>query len=141
MVDFDPNRKPTPRRRESGRSRDRGRSRDSGRGGYGDRPRRDSGYGDRPRRDSGRNGGRDRQRRERAEVEMTEVTCSDCGIKCEVPFKPTSSKPLFCNDCYKKQDNSRSKRGSNNSSLDLDQINEKLNKIMKALKIESKSSG
>ncbi|MFH1972343.1 MAG: CxxC-x17-CxxC domain-containing protein [archaeon] len=120
MADFDPNRKPSPRRRDSGRSRD------SGRGGYGDRPRRDSGYGDRPRRD----GGRERQRRDRAEVEMTEVTCSSCGTKCEVPFKPTSTKPVYCNDCFKKAKPTRSSNGN------LDEINQKLDKIMKALKIE-----
>ena len=73
---------------------------------------------------------------------MTKVTCSACGEKCEVPFKPATSKPLFCDDCYAKQNkggsknNNRKNNNNNNSSRDLDVINEKLNKIMKALKIE-----
>ena len=78
---------------------------------------RDSGRG---RRDSGRG---------RRDVEMTKVTCSSCGSKCEVPFKPTSTKPVYCDDCFSKKD-----KGS--SSKDLEVINEKLDKIMKALKIK-----
>ena len=34
--------------------------------------------------------------------EMHKTTCSDCGKQCEVPFKPTSGKPVFCQDCFKK---------------------------------------
>lgn len=97
------------------------------------RDRRDSGsrsrrnFGDSPRgrRDSGRGFGRDRR-----EVEMTKVTCSSCGVECEVPFKPSSSKPVYCDECFAKKDKSRS------SGRGLDVINEKLDKIMKALKIE-----
>jgi len=64
---------------------------------------------------------------------MTKVTCSECGAECEVPFKPTSSKPVYCNDCFAKKGKSSSDRIS---SKDLKLINEKLNKIMIALKIE-----
>ena len=76
--------------------------------------------------------GRDNNR-ERRDVEMTKVTCSTCGEECEVPFKPTSSKPVYCNKCFAKKGQSNSSQPSNQ---DLDVINEKLNKIMKALKIE-----
>ncbi|AKB12624.1 DNA-directed RNA polymerase [Methanosarcina thermophila] len=31
--------------------------------------------------------------------EMTRVTCSDCGIETEVPFKPTEGRPVYCRDC------------------------------------------
>ena len=83
------------------------------------------------RRDSG--GGSNRYSRNRSDVEMTKVICSSCGVECEVPFKPTSNKPVYCSDCFEKKE----KGGSNrSSSKDLDIINEKLNKIMKALKIE-----
>ena len=70
----------------------------------------------------------DRNRRGRQNVEMTKVTCSTCKSKCEVPFKPTSSKPVYCNDCF-------IKKGSQGkvSKEDLDAINEKLDKIMKLL--------
>jgi CxxC-x17-CxxC domain-containing protein len=75
-----------------------------------------------PRRDS------DNRGRKRREVEMTKVICSSCGKECEVPFKPTSTKPVYCDECFAKKNKS--------SSNDLSMINEKLNKIMKALKIE-----
>jgi CxxC-x17-CxxC domain-containing protein len=32
--------------------------------------------------------------------EMHKATCSECGKECEVPFKPTEGKPVFCKDCY-----------------------------------------
>lgn len=84
---------------------------------------------DRPRkRDSLRGHGRNK-----SEIEMTEVTCSSCGITCEVPFKPTSSKPVYCRECFGKNDKSGPNKSSNR---DLDIINEKLNKIMTALQIE-----
>lgn len=92
---------------------------------------------DRPRRrDSGRGRGRDdAYGRERRPVEMTKVICSDCGEECEVPFKPTSSKPVFCSDCFTKKGGSSS-RGGGPSGKDLEIINEKLDKIMEALEIK-----
>ncbi len=87
----------------------------------------------------------------RADYQMHKVTCDKCGVECEVPFKPTSSKPVYCSDCFRKMDNPRDRdldrrrEGPRNrdtrsrptsNTLELDLINEKLNKIMKALKIE-----
>ena len=34
--------------------------------------------------------------------EMHKAVCTDCGNECEVPFKPTEGKPVFCNDCFAK---------------------------------------
>ncbi len=31
--------------------------------------------------------------------EMTKVTCSDCGVETEVPFKPTEGRPVYCREC------------------------------------------
>ena len=36
---------------------------------------------------------------------MHRATCSNCGNNCEVPFKPTGSKPVFCSVCFEKQGN------------------------------------
>ena len=33
--------------------------------------------------------------------EMHKATCSECGKECEVPFKPTDGKPVYCRDCYR----------------------------------------
>ena len=32
--------------------------------------------------------------------EMHKATCSKCKKECEVPFKPTEGKPVYCKDCY-----------------------------------------
>ncbi len=34
--------------------------------------------------------------------EMHQVICSDCGKECEVPFRPTGDRPVFCNACFEK---------------------------------------
>jgi len=34
--------------------------------------------------------------------EMHNAVCADCGKKCEVPFKPTEGRPVYCRDCYRK---------------------------------------
>jgi CxxC-x17-CxxC domain-containing protein len=34
--------------------------------------------------------------------EMHKAKCSDCGNECEVPFKPTEGKPVYCRECYPK---------------------------------------
>ena len=50
------------------------------------------------RRDGSRGGGRfnDRPR------EMHKATCADCQNECEVPFKPTGDKPVYCKECFQK---------------------------------------
>ncbi len=32
--------------------------------------------------------------------DMHKATCSECGNPCEVPFKPTGEKPVYCNSCF-----------------------------------------
>jgi CxxC-x17-CxxC domain-containing protein len=41
--------------------------------------------------------------RDRDQKEMHRATCSECGNSCEVPFRPTGDKPVFCSNCFKKQ--------------------------------------
>jgi CxxC-x17-CxxC domain-containing protein len=50
------------------------------------------GYGDRDRRGGGFGGPR----------EMHKATCADCKKECEVPFKPTEGRPVYCRDCFQK---------------------------------------
>jgi len=33
--------------------------------------------------------------------EMHKAICADCGKECEVPFKPTEGRPVYCRDCYR----------------------------------------
>ncbi len=35
--------------------------------------------------------------------EMHKATCTECGNECEVPFKPTEGKPVYCRDCFRKR--------------------------------------
>ena len=35
--------------------------------------------------------------------EMHKAVCSECGKECEVPFKPTEGKPVFCKECFAKK--------------------------------------
>jgi len=60
-------------------------------------PRRDG-----PRRDGHR--GNFGQRRDfGGPKEMHKATCTECGQECEVPFKPTEGKPVYCRDCFRKR--------------------------------------
>lgn len=34
--------------------------------------------------------------------EMHKTVCDKCKQPCEVPFKPTKGKPVYCKECYKK---------------------------------------
>ena len=35
--------------------------------------------------------------------EMHKAICSECGKECEVPFKPTEGKPVYCRECFDKK--------------------------------------
>jgi len=35
--------------------------------------------------------------------ELHDVTCSECGQKAQVPFKPRGDKPVYCSDCFSKR--------------------------------------
>lgn len=111
--------KPNNRSRFRDRSEDRNfskRSRD-----------RDDEREDRPqRREFGRN-----RRNNRSSPEMHDVTCTKCGKRCQVPFKPTGSKPVLCSECFK-SDSPRNQ--SPISSEQIKQINLKLDKILNVLK-------
>jgi len=75
--------------------------------------------------------------RERRPMEMHSAVCDSCGQKCEVPFRPTGSKPVLCRDCFKKGGRSSDSRSLPPvSHVELDQINDKLDKIIRFLKIE-----
>lgn len=51
-------------------------------GGFGGGPRRSSGGGPR---------------------EMFPAVCAGCGKDCQVPFKPSGEKPVYCSDCFQGQ--------------------------------------
>lgn len=126
--------------------RDGGDGRDSrgSRGGFESRSGGSRFGGGRP---GGRGGfGRDSSRRfERKPLEMHDATCDKCGKECKVPFRPSGDKPVLCSDCFRKTEGSRSfgPRSRDRpsppgiSSEQLNKIEAKLDKIIKALKIDS----
>jgi CxxC-x17-CxxC domain-containing protein len=99
------------------------------------------GGGDRSR--GGFGGGYDRSEGRR---EMFSTTCSDCGKDCQVPFRPSNGKPVYCSECFEKinggrNDSRRPERGDFRSpapSFDqnkgqFEAINAKLDKILNIL--------
>lgn len=62
---------------------------------------------------------------------MHAATCAQCGAQCEVPFRPTGDKPVYCNNCFKRDDGAGKSSGA--SSAQFDQINAKLDKILRVL--------
>jgi CxxC-x17-CxxC domain-containing protein len=53
-------------------------------------------------RDGGNRGGGFRRNNFDGPREMHKAVCSDCKQDCEVPFKPTEGKPVYCKECYPK---------------------------------------
>lgn len=39
----------------------------------------------------------------RQDREMFTVTCAECGVETQVPFKPSNNRPVYCRDCFQKQ--------------------------------------
>jgi CxxC-x17-CxxC domain-containing protein len=65
------------------------------RGGYG---------GGRPKFGGDRNGGGRGGDRGDRPMQLHKATCASCQKLCEVPFKPSGDKPVYCSDCFKKRD-------------------------------------
>ncbi len=61
------------------------------------------------RRDSSRGGFGGR--RDRGPVIMHQAICDQCGKPCEVPFRPTSGKPVYCDSCFGSKKETRDNRG------------------------------
>jgi CxxC-x17-CxxC domain-containing protein len=65
-----------------------------------------------------RSGGGSFGRRDGGSPQMFRTTCSECGASCEVPFKPTGDKPVYCSECFQGKrdgghDRERNDRGRN----------------------------
>ncbi len=84
--------------------------------------------------DSRRFGDRQAEGRGFRDKQMFAATCDACGNDCQVPFKPTSGKPVYCSNCFgsnkpnKINDNDRLKE-------ELVMLNTKLDKILSILSV------
>lgn len=70
--------------------------------------------------------------------QMFSAICDDCGEECEVPFKPSLNKPIFCNSCFsedmpRKESRPSSKPSMGSNDGQLDKLGSKLDKIIKLL--------
>ncbi len=100
--------------------------------------------------------GRDRGR-SHGPVSMHHAVCDQCGKDCEVPFRPSGDKPVFCDDCFasKKsgggnrggdrfaQKNFSAKPASSGGSNDevkkqLVMLNEKMERLIKVIELNNK---
>jgi len=54
------------------------------------------------------NENRDNDSRERT---FTKVICSDCKKECEVPFRPSGGRPVYCKECFSKRKDAASFKG------------------------------
>lgn len=109
---------------------------------------------------SGKKNWGDRSKSSDAPFTLYKATCSECHKACEVPFRPTGAKPVYCKECFNvaggsfnkdrggdrggdrfpKKDFSprpayapRAESGSNNDAVlkQLEAINTKLDQIMR----------
>lgn len=62
---------------------------------------------DRPQRYGQRN--QDNRPRERS---LNQVVCAECKKTCEVPFRPSGDRPVYCRDCFAKRRDSSSFKGN-----------------------------
>lgn len=109
-----------------GGGRPGGGGRNFGRRDFGDRGR---GFGGGFGRDSGRR-------------EMFNATCSNCGKECQVPFRPTNGKPVYCSECFEKMNgggsdsrrfDNRDRSPQSQGGPNLSAIEAKLDKILSIL--------
>jgi CxxC-x17-CxxC domain-containing protein len=100
-------------------------------------------------------GGKPRfDRNDRGPVEMHKAICDNCGKECEVPFRPTSGKPIYCSSCFENKrggddrrersfdrpsferpnfDRPQSPSSDNNLKQQIDALNSKVDKILNIL--------
>ncbi len=53
-------------------------------------------------------GRRDNRTKERS---FTQAICADCKKECEVPFKPSGGRPVYCRECFSKRNEGSSFKG------------------------------
>ena len=96
-----------------------------------------------------RRGGGGFRRRDSGRREMHKAVCDECGKNCEVPFRPSGEKPIYCSNCFEGKDGGSSRgpsrRGSRESGFEkrdntnkqllemANSLNTKLDRILKVL--------
>jgi CxxC-x17-CxxC domain-containing protein len=53
--------------------------------------------------DNSQHFGRGSQHNNYRERSFTKAICADCKAECEVPFRPTGDRPVYCKECFTKR--------------------------------------
>lgn len=96
---------------------------------------RGNGRDDRGGRDS--RGGRDDYRRnDRPERKMYDVVCDECDKDCQVPFSPSSDKPIYCDDCFSVVNKDRMQKGGTAQLQEqVTELNEKMDGMLELMEV------
>ncbi|MFA6393208.1 MAG: CxxC-x17-CxxC domain-containing protein [Candidatus Paceibacterota bacterium] len=79
-----------------------------------------NGGGGRPSFGGGNRGG------DRGPVTMHKAVCDECHKSCEVPFRPSGDKPIYCNECFgSKRGNEAPRREFNNDRAPRREFNDR----------------
>ena len=71
------------------------------------------------------------------EKTMHQAVCDKCGEECEVPFRPTAGKPVYCSNCFEKtSDRGGSNRNSEEITEQIKMLNEKIDKLINMLTVK-----
>lgn len=89
--------------------------------------------------DGGRKSDRQFSRNDRfdsSDKKMFDAICDQCHQPCQVPFRPSGDKPVYCDSCFTSGAKDHGpKKGKDETVKQLTVINAKLDKIMKHLNI------
>ena len=64
----------------------------------------------------GHDRGHGRSERPAEDRELFKATCSSCNKSCEVPFRPSGDKPVFCRECFANKDQSNGRSSDRGES-------------------------
>lgn len=66
------------------------------------------------------------RRDDRGPVTMHKAVCDECHKNCEVPFRPSGDKPIYCNDCFgSKREGGAPRREFNNDRAPRREFNDR----------------
>lgn len=80
-------------------------------------------------------------RSSRGPVQMHQATCDNCKQSCEVPFRPTSGKPVFCSNCFGNNRDSDSRPSSRPSFDDRQMFDATCDECRNSCKVPFRPSG
>ncbi len=58
---------------------------------------------------------KDYENRSRREITLYDAVCDQCGKNCQVPFRPSGNKPVYCSDCFEQRGGKEGRSDRNGS--------------------------